>query len=192
MNFFQKNFFKAKIVVCVLQISSILFLFGWIPISNAEAPTIREHQLKAVFLYRFAHFITWPSNAFKSPRAPFRICLWGDEDPFHGQLHLAVANEKIRGRLIQVQRITSIDDMVTCQIVYADESKHRYKTNLFMFVKDYPILTVSDMENFAVRGGMIEFFNLGNKVRFTMAPKNIRNASLSASARLLQIAKIVK
>ena len=183
--------FDVKVIICGLQIV-VLLLFGWVPISTAEIPIIREHQLKAVFLYRFAHFITWPPTAFESPYAPFRICLWGDEDPFHGQLYLAVADEKIRGRLIEVQRITFIEDMVPCQIVYADESRHRYKANLFRFVKDYPILTVSDMKKFVARGGMIEFFNLGNKIRFMMAPKNIKKARLKASARILQLAKIVR
>jgi len=183
--------FDLKVIICGLQLT-VLLLFGWVPITIAETPIIREHQLKAVFLYRFAHFVKWPPTAFESPYAPFRICLWGDEDPFHGQLDFAVANEKIRGRLIEVQRITLIEELAPCQIVYADESRHRYKTNLFLFVKNYPILTVSDMKNFVARGGMIEFYNLGNKIRFMMAPKNIKPAGLKASARLLQLAKIVR
>jgi len=188
MNFWQRKNFTVKAVIYGFFLC-ILLLLGWVPISNAEAPTIREHQLKAVFLYRFAHFITWPPSAFVNSRAPFSICIWG-EDPFGDQIDLAVANEKIKGRPIRVLRISYVEEMASCQIVFASKSKQRYKAHVFTFVKNRPVLTVSDMKNFANRGGMIEYFNLGNKVRFMIAPKTLRKANLKASARLLQIAKI--
>ncbi len=191
MNFFPRKILKLKMVVYGLQLCCILSLFSLIPVSSSEIPTIREHQLKAVFLYRFAHFITWPPSTFASSNAPFRICIWG-EDPFGNQLDIAVANEKIKGRPIKVLRINDVEEMAPCQIVFASKSKRRYKAHIFTFVKNYPVLTVSDMKNFANRGGMIEFFNLGNKVRFIIAPKAVKKASLKVSARLLQIAKIAK
>ena len=190
MNFFQKTFFKLKIVIYGFQLCCILL--GLVPVSSsAEVPIIREHQLKAVFLYRFAHFVSWPASAFVSSNAPFRICIWG-EDPFGNQIDVAVANERIKNRPITVSRIHDVEEMASCQIVFASKSKQRYKAHIFTFVKNRPILTVSDMENFANRGGMIEFFNFGNKVRFIIAPKHVKTANLKISSRLLQIAKIAE
>ena len=41
-------------------------------LAGAAAP-VSEYQLKAVFLFNFAHFVEWPPAALPSDNAPFVI-----------------------------------------------------------------------------------------------------------------------
>jgi len=48
-----------------------------------------EYKLKAAFIYNFAQFVEWPSDAFSGPSAPFVIGVLGDSS-LAGMLEQAV------------------------------------------------------------------------------------------------------
>jgi hypothetical protein len=54
-----------------------------------------------------------------------------------------------------------------------------------------PILTVSDVENFAQNGGDIDFYLSGAKVRFEINPQSAKLCGLKISSQLLSLGKIV-
>src|SRR5215472_16238869 len=58
-----------------------------------------EYEVKAAFLFHFAQFVEWPSEAFQNPASPFIYCTIG-EDPFRGELDRACeARTSARERL---------------------------------------------------------------------------------------------
>ena len=59
---------------------------------SATAPS--EYQVKAVFLFNFAHFVSWPADTFRRPDAPFVIGILGT-DPFGSTLDDVVRGETI-------------------------------------------------------------------------------------------------
>ncbi|MGZ4988838.1 MAG: YfiR family protein, partial [Limisphaerales bacterium] len=64
-------------------------------------------------------------------------------------------------------------------------------SEIFARVKGRPILTVSDIPEFATRGGMIRFVKNGSRVGFRINVDAAKEAGLSISAKLLQMAQIV-
>jgi len=54
------------------------------------------------------------------------------------------------------------------------------------------ILTVSEAPGFASRGGIINFYLEGNKVRFEINPAAARRDGLKISSQLLNLGKIVE
>src|SRR3954465_7552466 len=62
----------------------------------------KDYQIKAVFLWRLAQFVTWPTQAFEDDSTPFVIGVLG-QDPFGEALDLAVRGETVRGRNVLVQ-----------------------------------------------------------------------------------------
>ena len=54
------------------------------------------------------------------------------------------------------------------------------------------VLTVSDMPQFAQRGGMIQFVLEGKKVRFEVNLTAVERAGLTLSSELLKVATTVK
>lgn len=56
---------------------------------------------------------------------------------------------------------------------------------------DYSILTVSDIDKFAHRGGMIGLVMFGNRVKFEINNQVAKRCSISISAKLLELGKII-
>jgi hypothetical protein len=166
----------------------LFLLFFYTP--SAALPIAQEYQLKAVYLYNFANFIKWPKSAFANRYAPFNICILGD-DPFGKEIDVALENEKVNGHRVKIQRLINMKKIKICQILFISASKKYQLSEILTFLKRYPILTVSDSNNFVRRGGMIQFFKQGKKIRFYIAPETAMKAGLKINANLLLIAKIV-
>ncbi|MDM8558177.1 YfiR family protein [Candidatus Parabeggiatoa sp. HSG14] len=194
---FHIKFFRVLLRTQWLpRVLMLLFMCGWIaftPLSHAQTDEeIEEYQIKAVYLFNFANFFTWPSTAFQYNAQPFRICVLGN-DPFGIDLDLVIEDEEVEGREVVVQRIPTLRKSVRCQILFVSQSERAKKTTILNYVRPYPILTVGDMEEFATRGGMVEFFNsASNEVRFSIAPETVKKGGLIASSNLLEIAKIIR
>jgi len=59
-------------------------------------------------------------------------------------------------------------------------------------LKKSPILTVSDGEQFAAQGGMVQFYRQDNKLRLMLDQQAIEVVGLKASAHLLSIAVLAQ
>ncbi len=181
----------AVVPIQWLRFAIILFV-SMSPLSQSDASEdlVEEYQIKAVYLFNFALFFTWPDSAFRQYRQPFRVCVLG-KDPFGIDLDLVIENEIIEGRRVAVHRLRSVYRSGRCQMLFVSQSEKSRLASIFGYIRRYPILTVSDIKGFARRGGMIQFFNTPyNEVRFRIAPEAVNKAGLIASANLLEIAEI--
>ncbi len=175
--------YKFKILII-----SIIILLLQSSLSYAKQPTIREYQIKAVFLYNFTYFVRWPSSVFESPISPFNICVLG-KNPFRGLLKLAVKNEKVDAHSVQIQVHRSVKNTNSCHIIFISRSEVRNLSKIFKYLKQRAILTVSGIEHFARNGGMIQFVNMGQNIRFYMNRRAAIKANVKISANLLYIAR---
>ncbi len=172
-----------------LAITVILLTF-LVNTSYARPNIAYEYQLKAVFLYNFVYFVRWPPIAFSKKYANFNICVLG-KDPFEKELDMAVENETVDRRIVKIIRLKQITHANRCQILFVSKSERNNLNKIYAYLQNYPVLTVSDIKNFAINGGMIEFYNIGKRVRFYIAPNNAKAVGLKISANLLYIAKLV-
>src|SRR5688500_18247464 len=84
---------------------------------GAQSSTVKEYQLKAVFLFNFAQFVDWPPAAFPDSGAPLAICVLG-KDPFGTFLDETVRGERINSRPLVVQRLRFVEEADTCHILF--------------------------------------------------------------------------
>lgn len=164
----------------------LLFAFLAFLFSNAQTPT-PANQVKAVFLYNFTQFVTWPPAAFSSSNAPFVIAVLGT-DPFGAYLENVVQGERVDGHPIVVRRFTDSKEVRHCQILFIN------KSNAAAIAKELDsqgMLTVSDTDNFAKEGGMIRFYVESNKIRFQINAAAARQANLAISSKLLRLADVI-
>ncbi|MGV3771346.1 MAG: YfiR family protein [Verrucomicrobiales bacterium] len=175
----------ARGAICAL--ASLLLLLG--SGINAQAQS-REYALKAAFLFHFTQFVEWPAEAFAETNSPFVIGIIG-ADPFGNLLHDIVQNEKVKGRSIVVRRLKSSADSSECHILYLAPSEAANMDKLIKGVAGKPVLTVSDIETFARRGGMIRFITENNKIRFRINNAAAQKAGLTISSKLLRLAELV-
>jgi hypothetical protein len=156
----------------------------------AQSPTAKEYQLKAVFLFNFAQFVDWPAEAFPDSATPLVIGILGN-DPFGEVLDLTVRDERLRGRPFQVQRYRSVDEIKTCHILFISRSEGARPANIVAGLGQRPILTVSDADDFAQRGGMIRFVTDRNRIRLQLNLAATEAAHLTISSKLLRAAEII-
>jgi len=154
----------------------------------ASGPT--EYQVKAAFVFNFVQFVDWPAAAFAAAESPLIIGVIG-EDPFGPVLDATVKGEKINGRSLAVKRLAANDDPAACHVLFVSRSEQDRVGSLLERLKGAPVLTVSEQDGFARRGGVINFITLENKVRFEINPSAARRAGLSISSKLLNLARNV-
>lgn len=166
-------------------------LFGFIlGASTVGRAQDQEYQLKAAFLYNFAQFVKWPSGAFTSSDAPFNIGVLGD-DPFGSALEETVRGEAINNHRLTVVRAQQVSDLKDCQMIFVSRSKEGQVSEILSQLDSKPILTVSEIDNFAQDGGAIDFYLQGGKVRFEINPNSAQRRGLKISSQLLNLGKIV-
>ncbi len=170
-------FFKTTFYLNInkwLLLTMILCMFSYGDISHAGSLRAKEYQVKAVFLYNFANFIRWPQTVFTNQHAPFNICLVG-HDPFRQSIDTIIKNEQINKRSVKIKRLKNMRNVGICQILYVSQSEAANLTVILNFVRKFPILTVSDINNFVIKGGMIQFFKHRKRIRFSIAPNTLKN-----------------
>jgi hypothetical protein len=149
-----------------------------------------EYEVKAAFLYNFAKFIEWPTDAFPARESAFTICL--ADALFRGPVERAVQGEMWNGRPLLVKQIDSGNEVRGCQIVYIGPSAASKGTEILMAAMNAPVLTVGETADFIRAGGIIRFTESGHRIRFEINPDAADRASLRVSSRLLRLADIVR
>jgi len=158
--------------------------------SCLAADPSREYQVKAVFLFNFAQFTEWPTNAFPAPDSPIVIGTLGD-NPFGDYLRETVKNELVHGRKIVVEHYQKVEEIKNCHILYVGQSEADRLEHDLNVLKGRPVLIVSDIENAAYRGVMIRLLTQSNKVRFRINLEETKAAGLTLSSKLLRVAEVI-
>jgi hypothetical protein len=156
----------------------------------AQSSATSEYEIKAAFLFNFAKFVDWPPDAMKNTDGSFVIGILG-RDPFGVALEQTIGDKTIRGAAIQIRRFQNLNDLRFCHILFISESEKNGLPGILDKIGDQSILTVSDMPDFARRGGMIHLYMENNRVRFIIHTQAAENAGLKLSAKLLTLAKIL-
>ena len=170
-------------------VASALVLFAGPDLASqtVQAP---EYQVKAVFLFNFAQFVDWPPAAGADSLAPLVIGILGD-DPFGHFLDATVHGEHLGARPFVVRHYARVEDTSACDILFISQSESDKVEAILASLGNRPILTVSDVDGFAERGGMIRFVTGRNRIRLKVNLEAARAAHLAISSKLLRVAEIV-
>jgi hypothetical protein len=158
------------------------------PYLIAQAGRPSEFEVKAVYLYNFGKFIEWP---VVPEDEKFVICVLG-VDPFGPILDRMLDEETLGGRPVLVERVDNVVNTEGCRIVFISSSEAKRLPRIFGGLKGKTILTVSDVANFASRGGMIELVLHEGRVRFDVDLNATRASGLELSSELLKVARNVR
>lgn len=171
------------VIMFALWLSSMLNL-------PAQTAVSKEYQIKAAFLFNFAQFVEWPATAFTNAAEPFCIGILGN-DPFGAALDETVQGETINNRKIIIERSQRIEDLKNCQMIFISKSEKEHLAEILSQLDSQSVLTVSEFEGFAKRGGGINFYLEKDKVRFEINSTIAQRNGLKISSQLLSLAKIV-
>lgn len=142
----------------------------------------REYQLKTAYLFHFAELAEWPESASVT------ICLQGNSPM---RAYLPVLNgQQIDNKAVSVKLGMPIA-MEECQILFFSELNALSQTVLAQARKHH-VLLVSDAEEFAQKGGMIQFTLRDNKLKLVVNLTSVKLAGLKLSSKLLRMAEILE
>lgn len=144
-----------------------------------------ETQVKAAFVYNFGKFVEWPPD--RSNSKYFTIGIYDDDD-FAQVLTEIVAGKFIHEKPVLIKRVSNMKDIDGCHILFVGHPAKDRLQELFNAVNRLPVLTVSDLNGFADRGGMINFKTVKNHMRFAINLKAAQQAGLKISSQLLKLA----
>lgn len=164
---------------------------GILPALCAPAQVLDEYQVKAAFLYNFAKFVEWPANAFKGARDPILVCVLG-HNPFGNALEDTIRGKSIEGRTLAYRHVSDAESASACQILFIGSEENKHFRALLESLKPMGILTVGEARGFAAGGGVINFKLDDGRVRFEINVGAAEHEQLHISAKLLNLAQIVK
>ena len=187
----------------VFAVASILLLlctlvFGvppWQQASHASGlPLVEQNQVKAVFLYNFLHFVSWPAELAR-PGQEQVIAILGDS-PVQQALTDLVAKveekERIALRVLSLGPYREGMDLSPCHILFVGASEKNSMARIVASFRNRPVLTVADTESFLSAGGMIALLEQQNRIRYHINRKAASEAGLRLSSQLLKSAAAVQ
>jgi hypothetical protein len=180
-----------SVVVAALTVGSVILLPAAFSVS-AQLVRPSEAELKAAFVYNFIKFTEWPAEEMANKNEPFVVSVLG-KDPFGAALDKTIEGESFHQKPIVVRRFSRMEESVgNSQVIFISASEESNLPAILKVLEGQAILTVSEIENFAQRGGMIKLAKESNKLVFEINVDVAKRAKLAMSAQLLRLARIVK
>lgn len=157
---------------------------------QSSNPAAIEANVKAVFLFNFSKYVTWPPIALgeRSP-AEVRICVTAN-DGFFTLLKSAVEGEEIDGKPLLPVALEGLDDARTCQILYVGDAQSPDAKAWLNAVRGQQVLTVAD--GALNDDTVIAFVRDSNRVRFDINRAAASRRNLNISSKLLRLARQVR
>jgi len=176
-------------LIAIMRTAQSLILFSLLLLANIAAgqdlSTQNPYKVKAAFLRNFAHYVTWPYNAFPDDGSPWHIGVLGN-DPFGEVLDATFEGRAEQGRPFEIYRADRLDDLPPCQIIfvaYPDAAKRRAVLDR---LKNKPVLTVGDAPEFLSEGGVIRF-QVGERVSMSVNLDQARAVLLTIQTKMLEV-----
>ncbi len=118
-----------------------------------------------------------------------RLCILG-EDAFGAAME-SIEGKSIKNRPLAVTRIAQVADAERYHILFISTSEEERLREILDDLRERPILTISDMPNFARAGGTINFKTVEDQIRFDINVDAANAADLRLSSKLLRLGNIV-
>lgn len=156
-----------------------------VPVSAAQINTrpigVSEADLKAVFVLRLLDFIQR-----EEPLENTRVCLLGRTETTAAIERLVVSKGSSD---LSIRELGEDAPYGSCHLLFDGGG---FLSQLGE-EESYPhVLTVSDSEGFASRGGMVELVRENNRVKLTINAATVDAADIYLSSRLLMLADVIE
>lgn len=158
---------------------------------SAHAQKYTEYEVKAVYLYQFAKFVSWPENQVEN-NEEFIIGIYGN-NPF-SEFSDAIYKDKLfKGKKSKIVQVRTPEDALKCQMLFFSGVDKYSCLKFINKISSQPILLIGDnIEDFCHIGGMINFTRKDSKYRFQINPDVARQANIQISSKLFSVAEIIQ
>lgn len=171
-----------KLAICLLAVTCWA-AFAHPHVRAQEA--MDEAMIKSAYIYNFMKFVEWPPEY---DPVTFNLCLLGS-NPF-GSVIESLTGKTIRNHPIRVITNVPLSQAQYCHAVFVSRSEAGRLSGILLKLHEKPILTISDIEGFAERGGIIELMTSPRgDIDFRISQESAQRAHLRISSKLLSLSK---
>ena len=175
----QKNIVQAMYVafLCCIFVAPTVW---------ADPAIDKIHQIEAAYLYNILKFVDWPEANIQ---LPLTLCVYGD-NPFGGLLE-TLENRMVAERNIKISYIKNTP-VSTCDVLFVSSKSEAEIKKILKAYDSKGILTVSDSPHFINQGGIVEFVEKDNTIRFNLNITKAKAIGLSINSQLTETALEVR
>jgi len=173
----------------MLLIQSIIFACLIVFTINAQASSA-DYKLKAAYIYQFTKFAQWPETSFDNNKSPIVICVMG-KSPFEKTLD-SFSSRSSQNRSLKVEYLAKPENIADCHVVFVGQSLEKNLDNILLKLKNHSVLSVSDIDDFAMRGGIIGFVKKQRRVGIEINVTVSKSSGVMLSSKLLEVSTLVK
>ena len=145
-----------------------------------------EDKLKAVIVGKVAKYIEFKENNSTS----FTITILNNQfDTLFDDIY---HNKTIQSKPVKIQYIKDIRELNTTDILFISSENSWLLSDILQKIEGRGILSVSDLRGFTQKGGILQLYFLGQKLKLKMNIDALQREKLDADNTLLRIVEIVK
>lgn len=171
-----------------IALLSALFFIG--PATALCDPvTGSEYEVKLGFIYNFINFVAWPETIFKSDSDPLVMCIASDNPA--SEVLFKLDGKRIKQRKINVIAYQEETCLTQSHALFFATQDKVFIQQVLDRVKGLSILTIGEVDGFTRMGGVINFFEDHNRLRFRVNIDAAQRNVLKISSQLLVSAQIV-
>lgn len=195
VRYIEKFCFLKYIARLLLALCFVLSGSASLTSAKSHKEQLKEYELKAAYIYNFIKFTDWPKDTFKEEKDPLIIGVFNEDQ--QKSLSKILKEKKKDNRPIQIVHLKNDDDksekkLQSCQVLFfPDTLKKSDELVIFKHIKNHPILTIGERNQFLETGGMINFILEKKKIRFEINLIEADKAKLQIRAKLVRLAKRV-
>lgn len=183
----MQNFFGRKYACVVTRfLLGVCILFASFHSVADETAVNKEYQIKAAYLYNILKFVDWPENKIQ---LPLMLCVYG-KNPF-GELLKPLESRTVAGRSIRISYIVNTPAS-TCDVVFIGKSSNEQIIKLITVLGGKGVLTVGEQPGFLDAGGIVEFVEKNNTIRFNVNMTRAQKIGLPINSQLTDTALEVR
>jgi len=166
-----------------MLIGAALALF---PSTEPRADLPQEYQVKAAMVFNIAKYVEWPTESLAAGSSPLIVCSIG-RGPF-----AAALGKTAMGHPLALRRLAPGEEPGECHVLVISGIEKRYLAGILEQARKRPVLSVSDLPDFAQAGGIIGLVEQEGKVRFEINMKTARQSRVKISSQLLKLSRILR
>lgn len=169
-------------IFAAVLISAVTFFCSF----SKQTSSDKDVKLKAMFAYNFSKYAKWKSESSKTH---FNVGVMDENSTLYEDLRKISVDRKTEERTYSCDKITQLDetsklDMLVLSHGAMDPAK------ALRYCQENSILLITDHEDNAY--SMINFVKVhGDKLKFDINTKNLKNASIEVDQALIQLANQV-
>lgn len=168
----------------------ILLVFSWgLVIGSSSAQVnVKAAELKSVFIINILNYVEWPKS---KQLAPQQVCIYS-VNPFESYLEkFADLSTSKRNKVVNILYPKKLTELSRCHMIFISRSSINELESVLKIAETNSILTISDINNFAEKKGMIELVLKKKQIKLHINFSSAKAAHLNMSYLLLELAEKV-